>query len=152
MAFLLRACAPPKYFLPVRTHNSCFARTSNFSQACLAVPSLKYLWDIFSNIAAANSRVEPFHGSCLRQVTLGAGRTVLRIFSLVSSSIVFALFSSTGFRNPSGTFSWTNGLTAPLMTAIKVVLSVTLANVVMSAHTSERCLCACAAWLKMSPM
>ena len=89
-------------------------------------PSLKYLHDIFSHIAAANSRVEPFCGLCLRQVVSGAGRTILQIFSLISSSVVFTLLSSTGFRNPSGTFSWTNGLTAPLMTAIKVVLSVTL--------------------------
>ena len=101
----LRACVPPKYFLPVNTHDNCFALTENRSHASFAVPSLKYLRDNLSHTAAVNIRVRLFHGSCFKQVASGMGRTVFFTFSFFSSLDVRAFLSSMGFKNPSGIFS-----------------------------------------------
>ena len=121
MVFLLRACVPPRYFRPVKTRDSCFARTRNLSQASFAVPSLKYFLDSFSHTAAVKILVGPLRGSCLRQVASGTGNTVFFTFSLFSSSDDGALLSSSGFKNPSGTFNCTRGRTAPFITVINVV-------------------------------
>ena len=86
MVFLLRACVPPMYFRPVRTRDSCFARTRNLSQASFAVPSLKYFLDSFSQTAVVKILVGPLRGSCLRQVASGTGNTVFLTFSRFSSS------------------------------------------------------------------
>ena len=150
MVFLLRACVPPKDFRPVKTRDSCFALTRNRSQASLAVPSLKYLRDSFSHTAAVRILIRPLRGSCFRQVASGTGSTVFFTFSFFSSSDVGAFLSSRGFKNPSGTFNCTRGHTAPFITIIRVVLSVTLARVAMFAQTSKRCWCTWAACLKMS--
>ena len=152
VALHLRAWVPLRYFLPVSTRDSCFARTSKHSHASFAVPLLKYFLDIFNQTAAVKMWVGPFRDSCFKQVALGTGSTVFRIFSLLSSSVVYAFFSSTGFKNPSGTLTWMSGQTAPLITDSRVALSVTLVRAAMFAHTSERCSCACAAWLKISVM
>ena len=152
VALRLWAWVPPRYFLPVSTHDSCLAQTSKRSHASFAVPSLKYFLDIFNQTAAVKMRVRPFQGSCFKQVALETGSTVFRIFSLFSSSVVFAFLSSIGFKNPSGMLTWTSGRTAPLITDSRVALSVTLARALMFAHTSQRCSCACAAWLKISVM
>ena len=150
VALRLRAWVPPRYFLPVSTLDSCFAQTSKCSHASFAVPSLKYFLDIFNQTAAIKMRVGPFLGSCFKQVALGTGSTIFQIFSLFSSSIVFTFFSLTGFKNPSGMLTWMSRWTAPLITDSRVALSVTLVRALMFAHTSERCSCACAAWLKIS--
>ena len=147
---MLAGLGTTRYFLPVNTRDSCLARTSNRSHASFAVPSLKYFLDILSQTAALKMWVGPFRGSCARQGALGMGRTVFHTFSLFFSSVVLAFLSSVGFKNPSGILSWMSRHTAPLITDSRVVLSVTFARVLMFAHTSERCLCACAAWLKMS--
>ena len=152
VALHLWAWVPPRYFLPVSTLDICFAQTSKCSHASFAVPSLKYFLDIFNQTAAIKMRVGPFLGSCFKQVVLGTGSTIFRIFSLFSSSIVLAFLSSIGFKNPSGILSWTSGCTAPLITDSRVALSVTFVRALMFAHTSERCSCACAAWLKISMM
>ena len=140
------------YFQPVKTRDSCFARTRNLSQASFAVPSLKYFLDSFSHTAAVKILVGPLRGSCLRQVASGMGNTVFLTFSLFSSSDDGALTSSSGLRNPSGTFNWTRGRTAPFITVINVVLSVTFANATTFAQTSAKCWCACPAWLNISIM
>ena len=139
VVFLLRACVPPKYFLPVNTRDNCFALTKNCSHASFTVPLLKYLWDNLSHTAAVNICVGPFCGSCFRQVASGTGSTVFFTFSFFCSLDVGAFLSSMGFRNPSGTFNCTDGRTAPLITVIRVVLLVILARAVMFAQTSERC-------------
>ena len=123
---------------------------SKCSHASFAVPSLKYFLDIFNQTAAVKMQVGPFLSSCFKQVALGTGSTIFQIFSLFSSSVVLAFLSSIGFKNPSGTLSWTSGQTAPFITDSRVALSVTFVRALMFAHTSERCSCACAAWLKMS--
>ena len=48
--------------------------------------------------------------------------------------------------------SCTSGQTAPFITDSRVALSVTFARALTLAQTSDRCPCACAAWLKMSTM
>ena len=63
-----------------------------------AVPSLKYLWDIFNHTAAVNMRVGPFQGSCFRQVVSGMGNTIFFTFSFLSSSDVRAFLSLMGFK------------------------------------------------------
>ena len=128
MALCLWAWVPLRYFLPVSTCDSCFARTSKRSHASFAVPSLKYFLDIFNQMAAVKMWVRPFRGSSFKQVALGTGSTIFQIFSLFSSSVVFTFFSSTGFKNPSGTLTWMSGQTAPLITDSRVALSVTLAR------------------------
>ena len=150
MALRLWAWVPPRYFLPVSTLNSCLALTLNRSHASLAVPSLKYFLDIFNHTAAVKMWVGPFLGSWARQGVLGMGRTVFCTFSLLSSSVVLALLSSSGFRNPSRMFSCTNGLTAPFMTDNRVALSVTFAKALTFAQTSAKCSWAHAACSKMS--
>ena len=137
VVFLLRACVPPKYFRPVNTRDSCFALTRNRSQASFAVPSLKYFRDNFSHTAAVRILVGPLRGSCFRQVASGTGSTVFFTFSFFSSSDDGAFLSSSGFKNPSGTFNCTRGRTAPFMTVINVVLSVILASAATFAQTSE---------------
>ena len=138
--------------MPVNTRDSCLACTLNSSHASFTVPSLKYFQDIFSHAAAVRMWVRPFLGSCFKQVALGTGSTVFLTLSLFSSSVVFAFLSSTGFKNPSRMLSCTNGWTAPLITDIRVVLSVIFVRVATFAHTFKRCPCACAAWLNMSTM
>ena len=135
MALHLRACVPPKYFLPVNTHDNC-------SHTSFALPSLKYLQDIFNHTAAVNMCVGPFRGLCFKQVASGTGSSVFLTFSFFSSSDVRAFLSSMGFKNPSGIFSCTSGRTAPLITDIRVVLSVIFARAATFAHTSDRCSCA----------
>ena len=80
------------------------------------------------------------------------GRTVFHTFSLFSSLVVLAFFSSMGFKNPSGMLSCTSGQTAPFITDSRVALSVTFARALTLAQTSDRCPCACATWSKMSIM
>ena len=138
-SFLLRACVPPRYFRPVKTRDSCFALTRKCSQASFAVPSLKYFLDSFSHTAMVKILVGPLRGSCLRQVGSGTGNTVFFTFSLFSSSDDGALLSSSGFKNPLGTFNCTRGHTAPFMTIINVVLSVTFTNAATFAQTSAKC-------------
>ena len=142
VVFLLWACVPPRYLRPVKTQDSCFARTRNLSQASFVVPSLKYFRDSFSHTAAVKILVGPLRGSCFRQVASGTGNTVFFTFSLFSSSDDGAFLSSSGFKNLSGTFNCTRGRTAPFMTVINVVLSVILARAATFAHTSDRCWCA----------
>ena len=60
MALRLWAWVPPRYFLPVSTLDSCFAHTSKCSHASFAVPSLKYFFDIFNQMAAVKMWVGPF--------------------------------------------------------------------------------------------
>ena len=96
------ACVPPRYFLPVSTLESCFALTSNWSHASLAVPSLKYLRFSFNQTATASIWVGPFFGLWAKHGAFGAGRIVFQTFSHLSSSIVFGRLSSTGFKNLSG--------------------------------------------------
>ena len=122
---------------------------SNLSHTSLAVPSLKYFLDIFSQTATANIWVGPFLGSWARQGTLGMGRTIFLTFSLLSSSVILAHLSSTGLRNPSGMFSWTSGWTAPFIMVSRVALSVTFASALTFAHTSKRCSWAHAACSKI---
>ena len=96
--------------------------------------------------------VGPFRGSWARQGVLGMGRTVFRIFSLSSSSVIMAFLSSTGFKNPSGMLSCTSGWTAPFITDSRVALSVTFARALTLAQTSDRCSWARAACSKISTM
>ena len=133
------ACVPPRYFLPVRTLESCFALTSNWSHASLAVPSLKYLWFSFNQTATASTQVGPFFGSWAKHGAFDAGRIIFQTFSHLSSSVVFGRLSSTGFKKPSGMFIWTRGQTAPLMTVCSIALSVILANALMLAQTNDKC-------------
>ena len=109
-------CVPPKYFLPVRTLESCFALMSNWSHTSLAVPSLKYLQFSFSQTATANTWVGLFLGSWAKHGAFAMGKIVLQTFSHLSSSIIFGHLSSTGFRNPSGILICMSGWTPPLMT------------------------------------
>ena len=139
VALCFLTCVPPKYFLPVKTLESCFALTSNWSHASLAVPSLKYLWFSFNQTAAANTWVGPFLGSWAKHGVFNACRIIFRTFSHVSSSVIFGCLSSTGFKNPSGMFIWTSGQTAPLITVCSVTLSVILANALMLAQTNDKC-------------
>ena len=134
------ACVPPRYFLPVRTLESCFALTSNRSQISLAVPSLKYLRFSFNQTAAANTQVGPFFGLWAKHGVFDAGRIIFQTFSHLSSSVIFGRLSSTRFKNPSGIFIWMRGQTAPLMTMCSVVLSVILANALMLVQTDDKCL------------
>ena len=133
-------CIPPKYFLPVKTLESCFALTSNWLHASLAVPSLKYLQFSFNQTTAANTEVGPFLGSWAKHGAFDVGRIVFQTFSCLSSSVVFGRLSSTGFKNPSGMFICTSGQTAPLITVCSVALSVILANALMLAQTDDKCL------------
>ena len=133
-------CLPPKYFLPVKTLESCFALTSNWSHTSLAVPSLKYLWFSFNQTTAANTWVGPFLGSWAKHGAFDVGRIIFWTFSHLSSSVIFGHLSSTGFKNPSGMFIWTSGWTAPLITVCSVTLSVILANALMLAQTDDKCL------------
>ena len=150
VVFLLQACVPPKYFRPVNTRDSCFALTRNLLQASLAEPSLKYFRDNFSHTAAVRILVGPLRGSCFRQVASGTGSTVFFTFSFFSSSDDGAFLSSSGFKNPLGTFNCTRGRTAPFTTVINVVLSLILASTATFAQTSDRCWCTWATCLKMS--
>ena len=144
---------PPKYFLPVKTLESCFALTSNWSHASLAIPSLKYLRFSFSQTATASIWVGPFLGSWAKHGAFAVGKIVFQTFSCLSSSVVFGRLSSTGFRNPSGTFICMSSWTAPLMTMCNIALSVILAKALMLAHTIDRCgTCASDAWSKMDIM
>ena len=145
-------CMPPKYFLPVKTLESCFALTSNRSHTSLAVPSLKYLQFIFSQTATASIWVGPFLGLWAKHGVFAMGKIVFWTFSCLSSSVVFGHLSSTGFRNPSGTFICMSGWTAPLMTMCIVTLSVILAKALMLAHNIDRCLCASNTWSNMNTM
>ena len=151
MVFLLWACVPPRYFRPVKTQDSCFARTRNLSQASFAVPSLKYFRDSFSHTAAVKILVGPLRGSCFRQVASGTGNTVflhfLPLFPLLMTGPFYLQVDS---KIPRGLFNCTRGHTAPFMTVINVVLSVILARAATFAHTSDRCWCAWAACSKMS--
>ena len=128
MALHFFDCIPPKYFLPVKTLESCFALTSNQSHASLAIPSLKYLRFSFNQTAAANTWVGPFFGSWAKHSAFDEGRIVFQTFSHLSSSVIFGCLSSTGFKNPSGMFIWMSGQTAPLITVCSVTLSVILAQ------------------------
>ena len=150
VVFLLWACIPPKYFRPVNTQDSCFALTRNHSQASFVVPSLKYFHDNFSHTATVRILVGPLRGSCFRQVASGTGSTVFFTFSFFSSSDDGAFLSSSGFKNPLGTFNCTRGRTAPFMTIINVILSVILASAATFVQTSDRCWCAWATCSKMS--
>ena len=132
-------CIPPKYFLPVKTLESCFALTSNQSHASLAVPSLKYLWFSFSHTATANTWVGPFLGSWAKHGAFDAGRIVFRTLSHLSSSVIFGCLSSTGFQKPSGMFIWMSSWTAPLITVCSVTLSVILAKALMLVQTDDKC-------------
>ena len=132
-------CVPPRYFLPVSTLESCFALTSNWSHASLAIPSLKYLWFSFNQTTTASTRVGLFFGLWAKHGAFDAGRIIFRTFSHLSSSVIFGHLSSTGFKKPSGMFIWTRGQTAPLMTVCSVTLSVILANALMLAQTDDRC-------------
>ena len=96
--------------------------------------------------------VGPFRSSWARQGALGMGRTVFCIFSLFSSSVVLALLSSIGFKNPSGMLSCMSGWMALFMMDSRVVLSVTFAKALMLAHTSDRCSWALATCSKISTM
>ena len=96
--------------------------------------------------------VGPFLGSWARQGALGMGRTIFLTFSLFSSSVILAHLSSTGLRNPSGIFSCTSGLTAPFMMDSRVALSITFANALTLAQTSDKCSWAHAACSNMSVM
>ena len=145
-------CVPPKYFFPVKTLESCFALTSNWPHTSLAVPSLKYLWFSFSQTAAASIWVWPFLGSWAKHGVFAMGKIVFQTFSCLSSSIVFGCLSSTGFRNPSGTFICMSGQTAPLMTMCNVALSIILAKALMLVHNIDRCLCTSDAWSNMDTM
>ena len=145
VALCFLACVLPRYFLPVSTLDSCFALTSNLSQASLAVPSLNYLWFSFNQTAAASIWVGPFFSSWARHSEFDTGKTILQTFSHLSSSVILGCLSSTGFRKPSSMLIWTRGLTAPFMMVRSVVLSVTFANVLMFAQTDDRCSWACAA-------
>ena len=133
-------CVPPRYFLPVRTLESCFALTSNQSHASLAIPLLKYLQFSFSQTATANTWVGPFFGLWAKHGVFDVGRIVFWTFSRLSSSVVFGHLSPTRFKNPSGIFIWMRGQTAPLMTMCSVALSVILANALMLAQTDDKCL------------
>ena len=133
-------CVPPKYFLPVKTLESCFALTSNQLHTSLAVPSLKYLWFSFNQTATANTQVGLFFGSWAKHGGFDVGRIIFQTFSHLSSSAVFSRLSSTGFKNPSGMFIWTSGQTAPLITVCSVALSVILANALMLVQTDDKCL------------
>ena len=135
-------CMPPKYFLPVKTLESCFALMLNWSHASLAVPSLKYLRFSFSQTTTANTWVGPFLGSWAKHGAFAAGKIIFQTFSHLSSSVVFGRLSSTGFRKPSGIFICMSGQTAPLMTVCNVALSVILAKALMLAQTKDRCSCA----------
>ena len=110
------ACVPPRYFLPVSTLESCFALTSNWSHASLAIPSLKYLQFSFNQTTTASTWVGPFFGSWAKHGAFDVGRIIFQTFSCLSSSVVFGHLSSTRFKKPSGMFIWTRGQTAPLMT------------------------------------
>ena len=132
-------CIPPKYFLPVKTLESCFALTSNQSHASLAVPSLKYLWFSFNQTTTANTWVGLFLGSWAKHGAFDVGRIIFWTFSHLSSSVVFSCLSSTRFKNPSGMFIWTSGWTAPLITVCSVALSVILANALMLVQTDDKC-------------
>ena len=132
-------CMPPKYFLPVKTLESCFALTSNQSHASLAIPSLKYLWFSFSQTAAASIWVGPFLGSWAKHGAFAMGKIVFQTFSCLSSSVIFGCLSSTGFRNPSGTFICMSGQTAPLMTMCNISLSIILAKALMLAQQTDVC-------------
>ena len=134
-------CMPPKYFLPVKTWESCFALMSNRSHASLAIPSLKYLWFSFSQTATARTWVGPFLGSWAKHGAFAMGKIVFQTFSCHSSSVVFSRLSSTGFRNPSGIFICMSSWTAPLMTVCNIALSVILAKALMLVHTIDRCSC-----------
>ena len=140
VALCFLTCVPPKYFLPVRTLESCFALTLNWSHASLVVPSLKYLRFSFNQTTAANTWVGPFLGSWAKHGTFDVGRIIFQTFSHLSSSVVFGHLSSTGFKNPSGMFIQTSGRTAPLITVCSVTLSVILANALMLAQTDDKCL------------
>ena len=134
-------CVPPKYFLPVKTQESCFALTSNQSHASLAIPSLKYLQFSFSQTATANTWVGLFLGSWAKHGAFAMGKIIFQTFSRLSSSVVFGRLSSTGFRKHSGTFICMSSQTAPLMTVCNVTLSVILAKVLMLVQTEDRCSC-----------
>ena len=110
------ACVPPRYFLPVSTLDNCFALTSNWSHASLAIPSLKYLWFSFNQTATASIQVGPFFGLWAKHGTFGVGRIIFQTFSHLSSFVIFSCLSSTRFKKPSGILIWTRGWTAPLMT------------------------------------
>ena len=142
----------PRYFLPVSTLDSCFARTSKHSHASFTVPSLKYFFDIFNQMAAVKMWVGLFRGSWDRQGALGTGRTIFHTFSLFSFSVVLALLSSVRFKNPSGMLSCTSGQTAPFIMDSRVAFSVTFARALKWAQTSDRCSCACAVCSKISTM
>ena len=135
-------CVPPKYFLPVKTLESCFSLTSNRSHASLAVPSLKYLQFSFSQTATANTWVGPFLDSWAKHGAFAMGKIIFRTFSRLSSSVVFGHLSSTGFRKPFGIFICMSGQTAPLMTVCNVTLSVNLDKALMLVQTKDRCSCA----------
>ena len=152
VALRFLACVPPKYFLPVKTLESCFALTSNRSHTSLVVPSLKYLQFSFNQTAAANTWVGLFLGSWAKHGAFDVGRIVFWTFSHLSSSVVFSHLSSTGFKNPSGMFIWTSGQTAQLITVCSVALSVILANALMLAQTNDKCSLAWDAWSKMDVM
>ena len=139
VALRFLACVPPRYFLPVRTLESCFALTLNRSHASLAVPLLKYLWFSFNQTATANTWVGLFLGSWAKHGAFDVGRIIFRTFSHLSSSVVFGCLSSTRFKNPSGMFIWMRGQTAPLITVCSVALSVILANALMLAQTDDKC-------------
>ena len=152
MALRFFDCMPPKYFLPVKTLESCFALMSNWSHASLAVPSLKYLQFSFSQTATASIWVGPFLGLWAKHGAFAMGKIVFQTFSCLSSSIIFGRLSSTGFRNPSGTFICMSSQTAPLMTMCNITLSVILAKALMLVHNVDRCSCASDVWLNMDTM
>ena len=92
-------CMPPKYFLPVKTLESCFALTLNQSHASLAIPSLKYLQFSFSQTATASTWVVPFFGSWAKHGAFDMGKIIFWTFShflpLLSSAICLLLGSET---------------------------------------------------------
>ena len=139
VALCFLAFVPPKYFLPVKTLESCFALTSNRLHTSLAIPSLKYLRFSFNQTTAANTWVGLFLGLWAKHGAFDVGRIIFQTFSHLSSSVIFGHLSSTGFKNPSGMFIWTSGWTAPLITVCSVTLSVILANALMLAQTNDKC-------------
>ena len=143
-------CAPLRYFFPVFTQLSCFALTSKSSQASLAVPLLKNFLFNFSHTAAPRMHVGPFLGSCLMQATLCLSNIIFSTLTILCSSIVSWTGSATGFRNFSGTFSWTRGLTAAFRMVWNVSLLVILARELKCTAAVDKCAKASDVWLNIN--
>ena len=126
--------APPRYFHPIRTFESCLALTSNASHASLAVPLLKYFHHIFSQTAAAKMQVGPFLGDLTIPGASSLGSTMLSIFCSVVSAAVCTLGSFIGFKYQARTFTCTSGHIATFRTVSKVSLLAILPSDEMFTH------------------